>query len=234
LTAILVAKGAETGEKSYGYAAGKVKLGSSHPSAEDTAMVTRFQSPCFSPEEYLDWEERQSIRYEYVDGEVYAMSGGTIPHSGIAVNFIVILKGHLRGRGCQLLNSDAKVRITEQGPFFYPDISVSCDPRDRSALRFIDFPCLIAEVLSPSTEAYNRGSKFAQYRRFDSLQEYVLVSSEAIEVEVFRLNERGKWELTPYVEGDEIHLTSVDLKFSIEQLYEDVTLAPATLEAPLN
>lgn len=197
-------------------------------------MVANLQSPRFSPDEYLDWEEQQQIRYEYVNGEVYAMTGGTIPHSGIAVNFIVILKSHLRGRGCQVLNSDAKVRVTEQGPFFYSDISVTCDPHDRAALRFIDSPCLIAEVLSPSTEAYNRGSKFAQYRRFDNLKEYVLVSSEAIAVEIFRLNERGKWELTPYVEGEEIHLTSVDLKFPIEQLYEDVTLAPTTPEASLN
>jgi Uma2 family endonuclease len=197
-------------------------------------MVANLQSPRFSPEEYLDWEEQQPIRYEYVDGEVYAMTGGTIPHSGIAVNFIVILKSHLRGQGCRVFNSDAKVRVTEQGPFFYPDISVTCDPRDRTALRFIGSPCLIAEVLSPSTEAYDRGSKFAQYRRFDSLKEYVLVSSEAIAVEIFRLNQNGKWELTPYAEGEEVHLTSVNLKFPIEQLYEDVILAPPIPEASSN
>jgi len=178
----------------------------------------------FSPEKYLEWEERQEIRYEYVNGEVYAMTGGTLPHSGIALNFGVLLKNHLRGRGCQVFNSDAKVGVKEKGPFFYPDVNVTCDPRDRTALKFVQHPCIIAEVLSPSTEAYDRGSKFAQYRRFESLKEYVLISSDSINVEIFRLNEKGKWELTPYGEGDEIELTSVDFKFSIDLLYEDINL----------
>lgn len=184
----------------------------------------------FSPEEYLEWEERQEIRYEYAEGEVYAMTGGTIPHSAIAVNFVSLLKNQLRSRGCQVLNSDAKVGISEKGSFFYPDVKVTCDKRDRTALKFVQYPCLIAEVLSPATEAYDRGNKFAQYRKLESLKEYVLISSESISVELFRLNEKGKWELTPYVEGDEIELTSLDLKFSIELLYEDVNLAPETPE----
>ncbi|MBE9012257.1 Uma2 family endonuclease [Pseudanabaenaceae cyanobacterium LEGE 13415] len=178
----------------------------------------------FSPQEYLDWEEQQEIRYEYAEGEVYAMTGGTIPHSAIAVNFVSLLKFHLRGRGCQVLNSDAKVGITEDGPFFYPDINVTCDQRDRTALKFVQYPCLIAEVLSPTTEAYDRGSKFAQYRQLESLKEYVLISSDSANVEIFRLNQNNKWELTPYSKGDEIQLVSVDLKFSIDLLYEDINL----------
>ncbi|MBW4527491.1 MAG: Uma2 family endonuclease [Phormidium tanganyikae FI6-MK23] len=184
----------------------------------------------FSPQEYLEWEERQEIRYEYAEGEVYAMTGGTIPHSAIAVNFVSLLKSHLRGRGCQVLNSDAKVGVTENGPFFYPDVNVSCDQRDRTALKFVQYPCLIAEVLSPTTEAYDRGNKFAQYRKLESLKEYVLISSDAVNVDVFRLNENKKWELTSYSQGDEIHLTSVDLKFSIDLLYEDINLSPEVVE----
>ncbi|MBW4443987.1 MAG: Uma2 family endonuclease [Plectolyngbya sp. WJT66-NPBG17] len=152
----------------------------------------------FSPQEYLEWEERQEIRYEYAKGEVYAMTSGTIPHSAIAVNFVSLLKSHLRGRGCQVLNSDAKVGVTENGPFFYPDVNVSCDQHDRTALKFVQYPCLIAEVLSPTTEAYDRGNKFAQYRKLESLKEYVLISSDAVNVDVFRLNENKKWELTSY------------------------------------
>ncbi|MGG6268031.1 Uma2 family endonuclease [Leptolyngbya sp. AN03gr2] len=178
----------------------------------------------FSPQEYLEWEEQQDIRYEYAEGEVYAMTGGTIPHSAIAVNFVSLLKSHLRGRGCQVLNSDAKVGITEEGPFFYPDVNVTCDERDRTALKFVQYPCLIAEVLSPTTEAYDRGGKFAQYRQLESLKEYVLISSDSINVEIFRLNQNNKWELTPYSKGDEIQLVSVDLKFSIDLLYEDINL----------
>ncbi|MBD1843163.1 Uma2 family endonuclease [Cyanobacteria bacterium FACHB-63] len=178
----------------------------------------------FSPQEYLKWEEQQEIRYEYAEGEVYVMTGGTLPHSGVAANFIFLLKNHLRGRGCQVFTSGAKVGVTENGPFFYPDVNVTCDVRDRTALRFVQYPCLIAEVLSPTTEAYDRGGKFAQYRKLKSLKEYVLISSDSVNVEIFRLNQNQKWELTSYGDGDEIILTSVDLAFPIAVLYEDINL----------
>lgn len=184
----------------------------------------------FSPEEYLEWEERQEIRYEYLEGEVYAMTGGTLPHSEIAVNFVTVLKSHLRGHGCRVFSSDAKVRISEKGPFFYPDATVTCDERDRTALKFAEHPCMIAEVLSPTTESYDRGKKFAKYRQLKSLKEYVLISSDTINVEIFRLNEKEKWELTAYAEGDEIELTSINYKFPIELLYEDIMLVPAEEE----
>jgi Putative restriction endonuclease len=100
--------------------------------------------------------------------------------------------------------------MSENGPFTYPDVSVSCDDRDRTAQQFIQFPCLMVEVLSPGTEAYDRGGKFAAYRRLESLQEYVLVGSETKTVEVSRRNPSGTWEFIPYAEGDEIHFTSVD------------------------
>ncbi|MCU0551244.1 MAG: Uma2 family endonuclease [Leptolyngbya sp. Prado105] len=179
-----------------------------------------------SPEEYFEWEERQEIRHEYAEGEVYAMTGGTLPHSEIALNFGSLLKNHLRGRGCRVFSSDAKVGITEKGPFFYPDVNVTCDERDRSAVKFVQYPCLIAEVLSPATEADDRGNKFAKYRQIQTLKEYVLISSELMMVDIFRLNERGKWELTSYTEGNEIELISIDLKFSIDLLYEDINLSP--------
>ena len=188
-------------------------------------MVSSVQQPYLSPQAYLDWEPLQCDRYEYIDGEVYAMAGGTLPHSEIAVNLTALLKNHLRGKGCRVLGSDAKIGITDNGPFFYADGSVTCDGRDRTALKFCRYPCLIAEVLSPGTEAYDRGGKFAQYRRIESFQEYVLVSSDRITVEIFCLNDRGKWELTPYAQGDDIYLSSVDLRFPMEQLYDDVDLA---------
>ncbi len=191
-------------------------------------MIATLQHPDLTPQEYLDWEPLQGIRYEYIDGGVYAMTGGTLPHSEIAVNLTTLLKNHLRGKGCRIFGSDAKIGITENGPFLYADISMSCDPRDRTAVKFARYPSLIAEVLSPSTEAYDRGGKFAQYRRLESFQEYVLLSSEDISVDIFRLNEKGKWELTPYIQGDEINFTSIDLRFPIEQLYEDITLTNET------
>ncbi len=185
-------------------------------------MVAALQSPDLSPAAYLEWEILQEQRYEYVNGLAYAMTGGTLPHADLAFNFATILRSHLQGR-CKVRTSDAKVGLSERGPFFYPDASVSGDARDRTAIKYIQFPSLIVEVLSPATEAYDRGSKFTQYRRLETLQEYVLVSSDTIAVDIFRLNTNHKWELTPYETGDEIHLTSVDVKFAIAHLYEDVT-----------
>lgn len=192
-------------------------------------MVANIQPPSMTAQTYLDWEPRQELRYEYIDGEVLAMTGGTLPHSELAINLSSLLKTHLRGQGCRVLGADAKVGITENGPFFYADISVTCHPADRTALQYSRHPCLIVEVLSPSTEADDRGAKFAQYRRLDSLQEYVLISSDRVNIEIFRLNPNGKWELSPYGPGDEIMLTSVELQFTIGQLYENIPLTPPSV-----
>jgi Uma2 family endonuclease len=194
-------------------------------------MIAAYKSPSLTPQEYFDWEAQQLERHEYFDGEVYAMAGGTMAHADIALNIATTAKGYLAGR-CKVRNSDAKVGITENGPFTYPDVSVSCDDGDRSAQNFIQSPCLIIEVLSPSTEAYDRGGKFKLYRRLSSLQEYVLVGSESQSVEVFRRKASGSWEFTAYGEGDEVTLSSIDLVVAIGVFYEDVVLVPTeTMEA---
>ncbi len=131
----------------------------------------------FSPEEYFHWESQQELRYEYIDGEVFAMAGGTIAHSAIAVNLISLLRPHVRGSNCRVLGSDAKVGISENGAFFYHDLIVTCDQRERFAVKAVFHPKLIIEVLSASTEAYDRGIKFTRYRKLESLREYVLISS---------------------------------------------------------
>jgi Uma2 family endonuclease len=120
--------------------------------------------------------------------------------------------------------ADAKVGVSERGPFHYPDVMVTCDERDRRAIRVIYYPCLIVEVLSPSTEAKDRGKKFQNYRRISTLKEYVLISSEQKVIECFRLNEKGVWELYTYSEGDEVELKSIDFRCPIELVYEDVIL----------
>jgi len=177
-----------------------------------------------TPQEYFEWEAHQELRHEYFDGEVFAMTGGSLPHADIALNIASILRGHLRGR-CKVRNSDARVGITDDGPFVYPDVSVSCDERDRTAQKFSRYPCLVVEVISPGTEAYDRGGKFSLYRRLESLQEYVLVGSETRTVEVFRRGKDEQWLFIPYGEHDEIELTSVEIKFSMDAVYEDVVLA---------
>ncbi len=183
-----------------------------------------------SPQDYLRWEAAQLLRYGYIDGQVYAMTGGSIPHNQIAVNLIALLKPHLRGQYCKVLSSDAKVGITEQGPFHYPDISVTCDERDRMARDYIRYPCLIVKVLSESTEAFDRGKKFRHYRRIETLREYVLISQDHPSVECYRLNAQGRWELFHYTgnaeaaQSPEIELASVGLHCSFDQLYDEVEL----------
>ena len=187
-------------------------------------MVAVTERQYLTPQDYLDWEEKQSIKYEYIDGEVFAMTGGTIPHNDLAVNLTTALKNHLRGKGCKVSMADAKVGVSESGPFHYPDVMVTCDERDKRAIQVIYHPCLIVEVLSPSTEAKDRGKKFRNYRRISTLKEYAMISYEQKVIECYRLNEKGVWELYTYSEGDEVELKSVDFRCSIESIYEDVVL----------
>lgn len=186
-------------------------------------MVSTSQQPFLTPQAYFEWEARQELRYEYFDGDVFAMAGGSLPHADIALNIASLLRSQLRGR-CKVRNSDAKVGITDNGPFVYPDISVSCDERDRTAQKFSRYPCLIVEVISPSTEAYDRGGKFALYRRLETLQEYVLVGSESKTVEIFRRDAEGNWMFIPHQENDEILLTSMGVTVSMAEIYADVVL----------
>jgi Uma2 family endonuclease len=183
-------------------------------------------TPCLTPAEYLDWEEKQEFRHEYIDGEIYDMTGGTINHSKIAVNLSAMLRNHLRGRSCQVLNSDAKVQSLESQSYFYPDVSVTCDERDKNADKFISHPCLIIEVLSPGTEAYDRGKKLRRYRRLASLQEYVLVNTDEMCLDVYERNENGRWELITYANGELVELKSINLIVPIEQIYEDIVFTP--------
>jgi Uma2 family endonuclease len=192
-------------------------------------MVATHPQGRLTPQDYFEWEAQQPLRYEYFEGDVFAMTGGSLPHADIALNIATILRSHLRGR-CKVRNSDAKVGISDEGPFVYPDVSVTCDERDRTAQRFSRYPCLVVEVISPGTEAYDRGGKFALYRRLETLKEYVLVGSEAKTVEVFRRSNGGEWLFVPYGEGAEVDLASVDLRIAIDAIYEDVIFEGALEE----
>ncbi|HBE21556.1 MAG TPA: hypothetical protein DEG17_00870 [Cyanobacteria bacterium UBA11149] len=193
-------------------------------------MIAQRQPQLMTPEEYLEWEEKQPIKYEYINGEVFAMTGGILPHNSIAINLTSGLKNHLRGKDCKVFMADAKVGVSTKGPFHYPDVMVTCHPQDKKARKIIYHPCLIVEVLSPGTEGFDRGKKFQHYRQIDTLKEYVLIEADKINVECYRINEKGKWELTAYSLEQptdngtevEIHLTSVDFRCPISLLYEDV------------
>jgi Uma2 family endonuclease len=172
-------------------------------------------------EAYLEWEPCQELRYEFVDGEVFAMAGGTIAHNDIAVNLLTAMRPHLRKQGCRINIADAKVNVTSSR-YRYPDLVITCDERDKSALNAIQYPKLIVEVLSVGTEALDRGDKLKEYCRLSSLKEYVLISSTQISVEVYRRAQGRFWLYTAYQPGDSIMLESVGFKFPINLLYEDI------------
>jgi Uma2 family endonuclease len=182
--------------------------------------------PRFTPEEYFVWEDKQLEKHEYIDGEVYAMSGGSKNHSLISVRFITLFANHLEGGSCETGNSDLRVNIVETNDYTYPDVSVTCDDRDKTTSQYITYPSLIVEVLSDSTEAYDRGGKFRMYRNNPILKDYLLVGSARIEMDLYHKNDAGDWIIINYQEGDVVELKSINLSFPIEQVYRGLVLTP--------
>src|SRR5260370_12837986 len=149
------------------------------------------------------------------------MSGGWTSHSLIAMNISTLLREHLRGSPCRTYNSDMKFKPSEKVSY-YPDVTVSCDSKDTQAVKHeLYYPRLIVEVLSPSTEMRDRTEKLAQYQKYPTIEEYVLVSQENQAVEIYTRNGK-KWVYQRFGLGEEIELTSIDFHCPIEAFYEDV------------
>jgi Uma2 family endonuclease len=181
------------------------------------------QPTYLTSEEYLQMEETSDIKHEYIDGQVYAMAGASDAHVTIAGNLFTLLRNHVRGSGCRVYIADMKARIESLNRFYYPDIMVTCDDRDRETSLYKEFPCLIVEVLSDSTEAFDRGDKFADYQQIESLQEYVLINTKRQRVECFRRSDEGMWVLQSYTSQQKsFQLKSIDFEGTMETLYEDV------------
>lgn len=176
-----------------------------------------------TPEEYLQFEEKSPIKHEYIDGQIYAMARTTDTHNIVSGNIYTIVRNHLRGCDCRLYFADVKVRLEKRNHFYYPDILVTCDDRDRETATYKRFPKLIIEVLCDSTEAFDRGDKFNDYQTLESLEEYILVNSKHQRVETFRRGEQGLWILQTY-QQESFSLQSINLTASFQDLYEDVTL----------
>jgi len=181
-----------------------------------------------SPQAYLEAEKFSPIKHEYIQGEIYAMTGASDAHVTICTNLAAILRNHMRGSGCRLYLSDMKARIESRDIYYYPDLMVTCDTRDTNFEYFKRYPCLIIEVLSSSTEAFDRGDKFSDYQELETLQEYVLVSQKRQRVDCFRRNPVGIWEFYSYHKEQKLHLASIDFTCSLAQVYEDI-LFPQTI-----
>lgn len=175
-----------------------------------------------SAEEYLQGEESAEFKHEYMNGEVWAMVGATDNHVTIAGNLFILLKQKLKGTPCRTYISDMKVQVEKANAFFYPDILVSCDKQDRQSSLYKQNPLFIAEVLSPSTEAFDRGKKFTAYRQLDSLQCYWLVDAAAQHIDSYTRTENNDWLLHSYDQSDEaVQIAALDIEFLLQELYED-------------
>ena len=180
-------------------------------------------------EEYFQLEENDlTTRYEYADGRVDAMAGGTANHDTIKSNLQRILWNLLRGGQCHVYSSDMKVYISETR-YFHPDVIVTCDPRDRGTVQAIRSPRLVVEVLSPSTELTDRTWKLKNYRAHPTIEAYVLADSQSCKIEIY-YKEQNKWIYEAFENGDEITLHSLGIHFALTEAYLDVSFDSPTQE----
>lgn len=194
-------------------------------------MIGTHQPDYLPSEDYLEAEKSSPVKHEYHHGVVYAMAGASDEHVTIGINITSLFRNHLRGGDCCVYGSDMKVHIDAINHYYYPDVMVSCDCRDREFRFFKKYPSLMIEILLDGTEAKDRGKKFEHYRHLETLQEYVLVSQDRQQVEVFRKNSEGLWVLHPFAEGDQVEWASVALTVDIKALYEDVEFSVKPIEA---
>jgi len=171
--------------------------------------------------EYLAAEETATGKHDFINGEVYAMAGGSLEHGALAAACARVLGQALDAKPCRVFSSDSRVRVESTGASFYPDLSVVCGKliAANEDAQSIANPLVLIEVLSESTEAYDRGAKAGHYRRIPSLREYVLISQNERRVEVQRLNEKGTWELHFYGPGEHVELFSAGVRFSVDAVY---------------
>jgi len=185
-------------------------------------------------EEFLAWEATQmDARYEFVDGEVFAMAGAEARHVMVTGNIYMALRQHLANTPCITFIAEMKVAAADDRSFFYPDVTVTCSTADRQSLQMTREPTLIVEVLSPSTAAYDLGAKFAHYRQIPTLREIAFIDLGERRTSVYRKNTDGLWVLHPFEAGEDVHLASVDLTITAAALFAEVDkiIVPAQASA---
>ncbi|WP_020505268.1 Uma2 family endonuclease [Lamprocystis purpurea] len=192
-------------------------------------MSNLAEVPFISVDDYLAGETLALVKHEYVDGEVFAMAGATEQHVTITLNVAAMLRAHVRGGPCRVYMADMKLRVEAARAFFYPDVFVTCDPADGARPLVKERARIVIEVLSDSSEAYDRGGKFASYRQLATLEEYVLIDSRAPAVEVFRRHPEG-WMLQSVPANGPLRLHTLGFACALEAVYEDVHFPPAPAE----
>jgi Uma2 family endonuclease len=194
-------------------------------------MSQRVEAPCYTPQDYVAMEEQSDTKYEFYGGELFAMAGGTIEHSLIAGNLIGELRAALGPRGCFVFTSDLRLKVESTGLITHPDVTVLCGPPQREGT-FLLNPTMLVEVLSKSTEAYDRGVKFDHYRTIDSLSTYLLVSEESPRAEQFIRRTSSEWDYR-VVHGPDasLDLAAFNISIPLKQIFLGVEFPPARLRA---
>lgn len=187
-------------------------------------MVTSAHRVRYSYAQYLALEEASNVKHEYLDEQIYGMAGGTPKHAALAAAVVGLLFPALRERGCRAHSADLRVRVRATGLATYPDVTIVCGPRehDPDDEDAVNNPTVLVEVLSPSTEEYDRGEKFEHYKRIESLREYVLVAQDRREVEVWTRGADGGWGQQRFADGDVISFESVGGRLDVAALYDAV------------
>ena len=187
--------------------------------------------PYLTVSDYIELERKLGEKFEYLDGQVYAMSGASTPHVFIQANLVRHLGNLLSGSGCKVLGSDLHVHVEASGLYAHPDATVICGPPVADKIHGITNPKILIEVLSPSSRRYDQVGKFGLYRAIPSLEEYVLVEQDRHSVDCHRRTTDGHWELTRYVgETAALVLRSVNVTLPLALIYEDVPFAAAERE----
>ena len=193
-------------------------------------MATRGAQAYFTPEEYIALERKaipdfETVRSEYIKGKIIPRSSSNLAHNLITGNIVGELHTRLKGTECVVFANEMRVSIPTAKSYFYPDVGVVCEePRfEDEVFDTLLNPIIVIEVLSPSTEAYDRGEKFAHYRQLTSLQEYVLVAQDKVRVEHYR-RQKKQWLLTDFQSGEEVlRLPSIQCELPLQDIYERVT-----------
>lgn len=179
----------------------------------------------FTVAEYLSYENDSDGKHEYYQSEMFAMAGGKVPHNRICGNLYFALRRRLNACNCQTFNSDQRIHIPTNSLFTYPDISVVCgevSTRNNDNWNVVN-PTVLIEVLLSSSRDYDRGEKFRLYRDIPTLREYILVDSEELHIEIFRLNEKKLWELHELEKADQaLHIDCINVSIPLDEIYEQV------------
>ena len=185
-------------------------------------MANPAHQPIFTSSDYLAWEEEQTERHEFVAGELFLRDASEDKHVTVSGNLHAALHYHLRSSPCRIYASDMRLHVEKADAYFYPDVFVTCSKKDLESSKVKTEPIFIAEILSPSTAAYDRGLKFEYYRTIETLQEYLIIDPQRRHTDCYRKGVDGLWVLHPFGVDETVVLKSMALDIAFADLFAKV------------